>query len=475
MTRPDHPDRAASLRHTEPRGDSLSNDRRDFMKFTALTGLGTALGGMSLSSCSSTGTGTTGKQEPAPEELFAAAPIEEVRIGFVGVGGMGSAHINNLVKIPGCRITALCDVVPGRAESNADKVEKAGFPRPKLFTAGETDWKNLCASDDVDLVYTATPWRWHVPICLAAMENGKHAATEVPMALTIDECWQLVDTAERTQRHCVMMENCCYGRSEMMVLNMARQGVLGEIVHAEAGYMHDLRGVKHDMDGEGVWRRKHSMERDANLYPTHGLGPVAQVMNINRGDAFDYLVSMSSTSRGLQDYALEHFPEDHPVRSETYELGDVNFCMIKTRLGHTITVGHDCNLPRPYSRINIVQGTRGIVQGYPDRIYIEGVSEPHQWDKLMDHADKFEHPLYTRLAAAAKGAGHGGMDFFEDVRLIESLNHGEAMDMDVYDGAALSVITHCTEISNGDRSRPVDIPDFTRGRWRSRPPLEARA
>jgi len=408
---------------------------------------------------------------PMPTNNFTAPPIPEVRVAYIGCGGMGSAHINNLVRIPGCRITVLCDIVPERAERNADKVVKAGFPRPKLYTAGEMDWKNACASADVDLVYTATPWRWHVPICLEAMENGKHAATEIPLALTLDECWQMVETAERTQRHCVMMENCCYGRSEMIVLNMIRKGALGEILHAEAGYMHDLRAVKHDQNGEGVWRRQHAIDRDANLYPTHGLGPVAQAMNINRGDAFDYLVSMSSTSRGLEDYAIEQFPEGHPVRSETYRLGDVNFCMIKTKLGHTITVGHDCNLPRPYSRISLLQGTKGIVQGYPNRVYIEGVSKPHQWDELLDHVEEYEHPLYKRLAEAAKGAGHGGMDFFEDVRLIESLNRGEAMDMDVYDGASWSVITHCTELSNADRSRPVDIPDFTRGRWKSRKPL----
>ncbi len=456
--------------------DSTSS-RRNFMKLGALAGLSSTLTGcLAIGARGSMGKGAACQVGFNPDcsdcvNGLATDPIEEVRIAFIGVGGMGSAHVNNLVRIPNCRITVICDIVPERAERNAQKVVDAGFPRPKLFTAGEDDWKNACAEQDVDLVYTATPWRYHVPICLEAMNNGKHAATEVPMALTIDECWQLVDTSERTGLHCVMMENCCYGRSEMMVLNMVRRGVLGEILHAEAGYMHDLRAVKHDMNGEGVWRRQHSIDRDANLYPTHGLGPVAQAMNINRGDAFSYLVSMSSNSRGLQEYAIENFPEDHPVRSETYKLGDVNFCMIKTKLGHTITVGHDCNLPRPYSRISTLQGTKGIVQGYPDRVYIEGVSKPHTWDKLFDHAEEYEHPLYTRLSEAAKGAGHGGMDYFEDFRLIESLHLGQPMDMDVYDGAAWSVITHCTEISNADKSRSVDIPDFTRGAWKHRTPL----
>ena len=459
-----------STPHSPSGSSPASTGRRDFLKLATLAGLGSAAAG--LTGCASPGgSGTRRLPGEGPRGFFTAPPLDEVRIGFVGVGGMGSAHVNNLVKIDGCRITAICDIVPERAERNAAKVEKAGFAKPKLYTNGEYAWRELCASNDVDLVYTATPWRWHVPICAEAMENGKHAATEVPMAIDLDGCWQLVETAERTGRHCVMMENCCYGRAEMMVLHMVRRGVLGEILHAEGGYMHDLRAVKHDMNGEGVWRRQHSIDRDANLYPTHGLGPVAQAMNINRGDAFDYLVSMSSNSRGLQEYALANFPEDHPVRSETYKLGDVNFCMIKTKLGRTSNVGHDCNLPRPYSRINIVQGTKGVVQGYPDRVYIEGVSKPHQWDELFDYAEEYEHPLWKKLAEAAKGAGHGGMDFFEDYRLIESLRKGEPMDMDVYDGAAWSVITPCTEISNAERSRPVDIPDFTRGGWKVRAPL----
>lgn len=409
---------------------------------------------------------------PAPATRFAAPPIDQVRIGFVGVGGMGTAHVRNLVRIEGCRITAVCDLDPANAERAAAVIEEAGHPRPALYTDGETDFRRLCAEADLDLVYTATPWRWHVPVCLEAMAHGKHAASEVPIALTLQECWQLVEAAERHRRHCIMMENVCYGRTEMMVLNMVRQGLLGEILHAECGYMHDLREIKFADEGEGMWRRAHSMLRDGNLYPTHGLGPVAQCMEINRGDRFASLVSLSSPSRGLQEYAREHFPEGDPRRSETFALGDVNTTIIKTARGRTIIVGHDTNLPRPYSRINMVQGTRGIVQGYPDRVYVEGRSPAHQWEEAAAYREEFDHPLWRHLNDESEGAGHGGMDFIEDWRLIQCLRAGIPYDIDVYDSVAWSAVSELSERSVAAGGAPVPFPDFTRGRWQQYPPLE---
>jgi hypothetical protein len=312
-----------------------------------------------------------------------------------------------------------------------------------------------------------------VPVCIAAMENGKHAATEVPAAYTVDGCWQLVETAERLAKHCVMMENCCYDRIELMILNMVRKGLFGELIHAEGAYNHDLRGVKFSAGGEGLWRRDHSMTRDGNLYPTHGLGPVAQCLNVNRGDQFDYLVSMSSNSRGLQLWAAEQYPEDSPYRKEKYVLGDVNVSLIRTKLGRTITLIHDTNLPRPYSRAIMMQGTRGIARKYPEPlIHIEGRSEGHGWEKMADYAEEFEHPLWASMTEKSKGAGHGGMDYIEDYRLIECLRKGLPMDMDVYDAAAWSVICELSERSVADRSRSVDVPDFTRGRWKTNKPLE---
>jgi predicted dehydrogenase len=303
------------------------------------------------------------------------------------------------------------------------------------------------------------------------MQNDKHAATEVPAATTIDECWQLVETAEQTRKHCVMMENVCYGRWEMMVLNMVRQDVFGEILHGEGGYLHDLRSIKFAPDGEGLWRREHSKTRNANLYPTHGLGPLAQCMNINRGDRFDYLVSMSGPSRGLQEYAGANFPADAPQRREQYVLGDINASLIQTVRGRTLYVSHDTNLPRPYSRIHMLQGTRGLFAGYPNRVYVEGRSEAHQWDEAESYLEEFEHPLWSQLSADAAGAGHGGMDFMEDYRLIKCLREGTATDMNVYDAASLSAVIGLSEISVANRSRSVDFPDFTRGRWESYPPL----
>jgi hypothetical protein len=396
--------------------------------------------------------------------------MERVRIGFVGVGGMGTHHVRTLLKIDGVEIRAVCDIRPEHAERSAKLVRKAGQPTPTLYTRGERDFERLCETEELDLVFTATPWRWHVPVCVAAMTCGKHAATEVPAATTLEDCWKLVETAERTRKHCVMMENCCYDRAEMMCLNMVRRGLLGEVLHGEGGYLHDLRGVKFSRGGEGLWRRDHAMTRDANLYPTHGLGPVAQCMNINRGDRFDYLVSMSGPSRGLQRWQRERLEPDDARRAETYILGDINIALIKTARGKTIYLVHDTNLPRPYSRLHVVQGTHGIFEKWPNRVHIEGRSPHHGWEQL-DNYEEFEHPLWKSEAVKKASGGHGGMDFLENYRLIHCLRHGLPLDMDVYDAAAWSVVTPLTERSNSHRSRPVDFPDFTRGTWKTRPPL----
>jgi predicted dehydrogenase len=296
------------------------------------------------------------------------------------------------------------------------------------------------------------------------MATGKHTAVEVPAAYRVDDCWELVETAERTRRHCVMMENCNYGRSEMMVLNMVRQGLFGELTHGEGAYIHDLRGVKFSLANEGLWRLQHSVSRDGNLYPTHGLGPVAQYMDINRGDQFDYMVSMSSAPQGLSLYAQEHLPPEDP-RRRLYSLGDMNVSLIRTRRGRTIMLQHDTTTPRPYSRINLIQGTRGCFVGYPDRIYIEGRSPDHEWEDAESYRSEFEHPLWRRLEAEAAGSGHGGMDYLEDYRLVEALLAGEPTDMDVYDAAALSSVIEISEKSVAAEAKSIEIPDFTRGLW----------
>jgi hypothetical protein len=443
-------------------------DRRDFLKTTA----GAVAG---LAAVAPTDIAAASDNEPAPQRRegpFAAPPIELVRVGYVGIGGMGSAHVNNLLKIPGCRITAVCDVNPERTDWAVKSITAAGHPAPAVYNRGPRDFERLCAEADVDLVYNATPWEWHVPICLSAMQHGKHAAVEVPAAMTVDDCWALVESAEKHARHCVMMENCNYGRMEMLAFNLVRQGLFGEILHAEGGYLHDLREIKFSKTGEGLWRRAWSSKVNGNLYPTHGLGPVANCMDINRGDRFDYLVSMSGPSRGLQNWAAEHYPADAPERREKFVLGDVNVTLVKTANGRTIYVSHETNLPRPYSRIHLVQGTKGLFQGYPDRVYVEGRSPSHRWEQARDYLDAFDHPLWKDIAAQAAGAGHGGMDYMEDYRLIKCLREGLPTDMNVYDAAALSSLVGLTAQSVSGRSRPVDVPDFTRGRWKSLPPLD---
>jgi hypothetical protein len=308
---------------------------------------------------------------------------------------------------------------------------------------------------------------------LSAMRNGKHTATEVPAAMTVDDCWAMVEAAEKYQKHCLLMENCNYDRMEMMVYNMVRQGLFGEIIHAEGAYLHDLRSIKFADEGEGLWRRAWATKLNGNLYPTHGLGPIANCLDNDRGDRFDYLVSMSGPSRGLQDWRKEHVAADSPKRREVYVLGDVNLSLIKMQSGKTILVEHCTNLPRPYSRIHLVQGTKGLFQGYPNRVYIEGKS-PHtdEWDEATDWLEAYDHPLWKEIGSKAAGAGHGGMDFLEDWRLIKCLNEGTPTDMNVYDAASISAVVGLTVQSVAKKGQPVSFPDFTRDRWKSTPRLD---
>jgi predicted dehydrogenase len=442
------------------------HNRRDFLKIGAIAGLGGALA--SFSPAESKAYFIKGKARTE----FKVPPIDPVRMGFVGVGGMGSAHVRNFLTIEGIEIRAVCDIDESKVIRIQGWIEDLDQPKPEGYSRGEYDFKRMCERDDLDLVFTATPWKWHVPVCLEAMNTGKHAATEVPAAVTMDECWQLVETAERTGLHCVMMENCCYDHFELVVLNMVRKGLLGELLHAEAGYLHDLRALKFSDKGEGLWRPWHSIHRNGNLYPSHGLGPVAQCMNINRGDQFDYLVSMSCNSRGLNLYAAERFGADSPQAKKVYALGDVNSCLIRTKLGRTIILLHDCDTPRPYSRKILVQGTKGIARKYPEKkIHIEGKSPAHQWEPFENYFEEYEHPLWKAQAEKGEGRGHGGMDYIDDYRLIQCLRNGKPMDMDVYDAAAWSVVSELSERSVAKRSRPVDFPDFTRGKWKTNPPL----
>lgn len=442
---------------------SDSINRRHFLQRVAAAGIAITVSDELLASAVNQRLDTAVGPQPV------RAPMEKVRIGYVGVGGMGTSHVMNLLKIQGAEIVAVCDIVEERVKRAQDLVTAAGFPKPAGYSAGELDWKRVCQREDIDLIYTATPWQWHVPICLESMKNGKHVATEVPAALTVEECWDLVETSEKTGRYCIMMENCNYDKAEMLILNMVKKGLFGEMMHAQCGYLHDLRGVKHDMEGEGAWRRAFSRTMNGDLYPTHGLGPVMQCMDINRGNYFDYLVSFGTKSRGLHEYAVKTFGVDSPQAKEKYTLSDVVTTVIRTMKGETIIVTHDTSLPRPYSRDILIQGTRGIVRKYPEqKIYIEGVSKTDdQWEPLGNYMEQYRHPIWVELEAASKGAGHGGMDFIEDHRLINALLKGTEPDMDVYDAAVMSALVELTGKSIAKHGKPMKFPDFTRGMWKT--------
>jgi glycosyl hydrolase family 109/GFO/IDH/MocA oxidoreductase family protein len=449
--------------------------RREFLQVSAAAGISAVVG--SLAGCNqikSLGTKRAGSMIE-----YAAPPIEKVRVGYVGIGNMGSGHVNNLLKIPGCQVAAVCDIRSSRTDWAKKRITDAGHPAPAVYGKDDWDFKRMCETEDLDLVYNAAPWRWHAPICLTAMENGKHAASEVNIALTEEECWKLVETSEKNRKYCMMMENCCYDQFEMIVLNMIHQGVFGEVMHGECGYLHDLRGLKLSPSAyQGMWRVYQSIERNGNLYPTHGIGPMAWCMDINRGDAFDYLVSMNSPTRGLNEFAERMAQESkQPERREHYQqwlnkqyaLGDVNVTLIKTKLGKTIICKHDTNLPRPYSRDFLVQGTKGLVRKYPTQvIHIEGSSKGHSWEDTSSYKEKYEHPVWKKTKEMAKGAGHGGMDFIEDYRMIEALRQGIVPDIEVYDSVAWSAIIPLSGKSSDNGSQPVKFDDYTRGAWKQK-------
>ncbi|AQT69516.1 Glycosyl hydrolase family 109 protein 1 precursor [Anaerohalosphaera lusitana] len=444
-----------------------SINRRDFLRSSAVTGAGAVLGGIALGGCSGAPMLTT------KPRVLTTEPKDEIRIGFVGIGNMGSGHVRRLMHIPGSKIAAVCDIRPSRTKWAVEQAKSAGLEVPAVYGKDETDFVRMCENEDLDLVYNAAPWEWHTPICLAAMENGSHAASEVNIALSIEDCWKLVETAEKTKKHCVMMENCCYDKAEMAVMNMVGQKLFGDLVHGECGYLHDLRGLLiSDTYYQGQWRWKEQTTRDGNLYPTHGIGPMAWCMDINRGDTFDYMVSVSSRALGLHQYVVEKLGADHPMAKTDVACGDVNIALIRTKKGKTIICKHDTHLPRPYSRDFLVQGTKGIMRKYPkSRVHIEGKSKGHGWEDFGSYLKEYEHPVWKatqeRIAKAGSGGmGHGGMDYIEDYRLIQALRRGISPDIDVYDSVLWSSVIPVSEESVRKQGEPVKFPDFTRGMWK---------
>ena len=448
--------------------DNMKTDRREFLKGAAWMGAAAAVVG-----CSTTkgfGFGDGGSMA-----TFADKPFKKLRVGIVGLG-RGGAGVNGFNAIPGCEITAICDLNAVRIKRTLDATAKAGRPAPKVYTGGPEEWKKLCDDENVDLVYNATPWELHVPIALYAMNAGKHVATEVPSAFTVDECWELVETSERLKRHCMQLENCCYGEIEMLAFNICHLGLLGELTHGEGAYIHDLRwNNMHDYYLN--WRLRWNIQHKGNQYPTHGLGPICQYMDINRGDRFDYLVSLESQSAGFASYARETITKpDDWRRTADIQMGDMNTTLIKTAKGRSIMVQHDVSTPRPYSRINLISGTKGMLCDYPYRLAVE--TKPgagaHEFNKKLaaEWRTKYAHPLWKKAGEIAqKVGGHGGMDFLMDLRWAYCLQNGLPLDMNVYDLASWCSLCELTEKSVRNRSCSVDVPDFTRGGWKTTPPL----
>lgn len=407
---------------------------------------------------------------------YAAPRLERVRVGVVGIGNRGGGALPRLKVIEGVEIKAICDLRPERVAEGLKRLAGTAHT-PATYSGKEDAWKELCARDDLDVIYNCTPWPLHAPISIFAMEHGKHAFSEIPAAVNLDECWQLVETSERTRKHYMMLENCCYDFFELVTLNMAQQGFLGEIVHGEGAYLHNLMELNFGKSYyQGMWRLKQNATRNGNLYPMHGLGPIAQIMNVNRGDRLDYLVSVQSNDFQMGPKADELAATDPfftPFAGRKYR-GNMSTTTVRTVNGRTIMVQHDVTSPRPYSRIHTVVGTKGCAQKWPEPARIatghQGWLPEAEVKKLQE---KFTFDLVKQIGATArKVGGHGGMDFIMDWRWVNLLRNGLPLDMEVYDAVAWTSVGLLSEKSVANRSGSVDVPDFTGGSWKKNKPVD---
>ena len=452
----------------------MINKRRDFIKLSGLAGAGVMMGTIPANS-----------QNLFPQKRskgfnmhgYAAPKLETVRVGFIGVGSRGSGHVERFARIEGVDIKAISDIVPGSVSAAIDSIKNYSH-KPDSYTGGEDGWKELCEREDIDLVVIATPWHLHTAIAVFAMENGIHAATEVPAAQTIDECWQLVETSQRTRKHCMMMDNSAYGDFGLLVLSMAREGFLGEIIHGEGAYIHDrVSGSNRwDRDANGwfgfrPWRLDENVDRNGNLYPTHPFGTIAQVMDLNYGDKMDYLVSTSTN-----DFTLGRKMKEIAAQDGFFEKyvgkdfrGNMNVTTIRTNKGRTIMLQHDISSPRPNVRFNLISGTEAIAQQYPLPARI--ATDHEGWvseDEFQRLEKKYRPEISKRMGEITKEiGGHGGKDTLMTWRLIDCLRNGIPLDLDVYDAAQSSCIIPLSEWSVANRSNSIDVPDFTSGAWKT--------
>lgn len=449
--------------------------RRDFLKGAAWMGAAAIASGCQLNRL---GFGEGGAMQ---DFVYRKLAGKRIRVGFVGIGSRGSGAVHRVSMIPGVDVVALCDRDPDRVNENLAWLKAHNYPIVPKTYVGDEAYKDLCDFGQCDVVYCATPWALHQPVALRALNGGKLPLVEVTSALTVDESWELVEASEKYRIPCMQLENCVYGEIELLELNLARLGMFGEIVHAEGAYIHDLRAIIPSVgthyNTEWVWRYGENMKHKGNRYPTHGLVPICQTLGINRGDRFDYLVSLENGPKNVNyEYFKKEFLTDADPRKNDppAEMGDMNTTLIKTVKGKSIMVQHDVSSPRPYSRINLISGTRGIVRDFPFQCAFEDKcfdGKAHGWfsdEQANAVREKYMHPMWRDVSDVAKRVGgHGGMDFIMDLRWAWCLQNGEPLDMDVYDLAATSCLCELTEKSARNGSKPISIPDFTRGNWRN--------
>jgi hypothetical protein len=467
----------------EPEADESpeGHSRRSVLRTAGVTGTGLGLG-LGLGVFADGGTARAAEpQAPvdAPVDTGPAArgrtmigvPFERrgtVRVGIIGLGNRGGGMIDLFLALDGVRVVALCDPVKDKTAAAAAKVVAAGQPAPATYTKGEHDFAALCARGDLDFVYVATPWDLHFEMARTALLNGKHVGVECPIAMRLDQLWELVDLSESTRRHCMQLENCCYGRNEMRVLRMAHAGKFGRLLHGAGAYNHDLRGLMFDPDYyEGPWRRLWHTRLRGDLYPNHGFGPVANYMDVNRGDRVTHISSFGTPSLGLAEYRAEHMPPGDPSWKETYIESDRTISLVQTAKGRVIRLEHDVSTPHPYSRINSLGGTKGVFEDYPERIYIEPDHTDDAWGDFSAYAE-WDHWLWKEHSDPP--GGHGGMDYIMLFRLMQSIRLGLVPDFDVYDAATWTAPVPLSHASIKAHGAPQAIPDFTRGLWKNERP-----
>lgn len=405
-----------------------------------------------------------------------APKIDTVRVGFIGLGMRGPGAVSRFTHIPGTKVVALCDLRPERVEACQNILKKAGLPEAAAYSGSEDAWKQLCERDDIDLVYIATDWKHHALMGVYAMEHGKHVAIEVPAAMTLEEIWSLINTSEKTRKHCMQLENCVYDFFELTTLNMAQQGVFGELLHVEGSYIHNLEEFWPEYWNN--WRMDYNQKHRGDVYATHGMGPACQLLNIHRGDRMDYLVSMDT--KAVNGPAIVEKSTGEKV--ENFQNGDQTTTVIRTKNGKTMLIQHNVMTPRPYSRMYQLVGTDGYASKYPVEEYcmrptqVDAKDVPNHED-LNAHGsvpenvkkalmEKYKHPIHKELEETAKKVGgHGGMDYIMDYRLVYCLRNGLPLDMDVYDLAEWCCMADLTRLSIENSSAPVAVPDFTRGGW----------